>query len=60
MRVLQSKFTKTNLKFFSKRGGCAPGAPVLDPPLMMHYVDCDTLMVYTLVKHYFGCDINMT
>ena len=32
MRV-QSEFTKTNPQFFFKKGGAAPGAPVLDPPL---------------------------
>ena len=38
MRVIQSKFTKTNPYFFSKGGG----GPVLDPPLLyisrMHYL----------------------
>ena len=32
-KIQQSKFTKTNPYFFSKGGGGAPGAPVLDPPL---------------------------
>ena len=40
MRVIQSKFTKKQTRnFFQKRGGGAPGPPVLDPPL-------DTLKVY--------------
>ena len=35
MRVIQSKFTTTNPNFFQNGGGGrAPGAPVLDPPLI--------------------------
>ena len=38
MRVIQSKFTKTNKLFFFKAGG-SPDAPVLDPPLLVKMHD---------------------
>ena len=39
MRVMQSKFSKINLKKF-KQGG-APGVPALDPPLDMVNIAVD-------------------
>ena len=36
MHVIQSKFTNTNPPNKFKRGGGAPGAPMLDPPLNNH------------------------
>ena len=39
MRVIQSKFTKQTRKIFQKGGG-APGAPVLDPPLIIFMYSC--------------------
>ena len=40
MRLIQSKFTKQTRKFFQKGGG-APGAPVLDPPLIIFMYSCN-------------------
>ena len=37
--VIQSKFTKTNPNFFQNRGGGAPGAPVLGPPLLSSHIE---------------------
>ena len=41
MRVMQSKFTKTNQKKYFQTGERAPGAPVLDPPLSC-IIQCTT------------------
>ena len=45
MCVIQSNFTKTNPNFF-QNGGRAPGAPVLDPPLILYVTNKPPKYIY--------------